>query len=53
MALQLQRISLRERGRIDAEAFRQRGRQEAGENSTARRAIGRISVLRGQCEKPI
>jgi hypothetical protein len=35
-ALQLRRISLRERGRIDAEAVSQRGRQEVEENRIAR-----------------
>jgi hypothetical protein len=34
--------SLRERGRIDAEAFSLRGRQEGGENGMARRAAERV-----------
>jgi hypothetical protein len=54
-ALQLRRISLRERGRIDAEAvFHGEGvrRGEAWHSGPVRRATERIPVLRGQCEKP-
>lgn len=53
-ALQLRRISLLERGCIDAEEFSRRGRGSLawhGRRVRVQRVTARIPVLRAQCEK--